>query len=148
VTGDHYYSAHISSGGSISGSSKVGEYIQWNQPSATISRIGLSVRRITSGSIVYHLEKVGSGDVATGTLNTSSLGTANQGWAYASLSTPVTLQQGQAYRLYFTAPSGSYYSACVYGENRPANWLTAGWVARRATSSPAAAPGPHRPTLT
>jgi len=136
ATDDPYYSASISSGARLSGSSRAGQYIEWSGPSTTIRRIGLSVKRSGSpGALLYHLEKVGGGDLATGALATAAQVDARaQTWVYATLSRPVTLSSGQAYRLWFEAPgggSGYYFTAPVYGENRPANWLETGWGGTR-----------------
>lgn len=121
-TGDSYYGGWQAGGMYLYGSNKYGEYIYWNQPSATIRKIGVPVgRRGTAGSLIYHLEKVGSGDIATGTLPTSGIGSVPT-WTYATLPSPVTLMQGQAYRLWFESPnstssSNCYYQYVPYGDN-------------------------------
>ena len=134
--GGHYYSARTSAPARFHEANKAGQYIYWNQSSATISRIGISLRRTgTPGALLYRLEQIGSGVIASGTVNTSSVGTGAPVWAYATLSSPVTLQQGQSYRLYFESPTSSssnhFFSAWVYGEQRPTAWLEAGWGGTR-----------------
>ena len=132
-TGDPYYSAALSAGARFYGSSRAGEYILWNQPTTTIGKIGVSVKRVgtPSGALIYHLEKVGSGDLATGAIATASQVGTVQTWVYATLPSAVTLTQGQAYRLWFESPSSSsssyYGSAPVYGESRPATWIANTW---------------------
>jgi len=132
-TGDPYYSASISSGAKFYGSSRAGEYITWNGASTTIGKVGVSVKRVGSpaGALIYHLERVGSGDVATGAIATAAQVGTVQTWVYATLPSAVTLTQGQSYRLWFESPSSSssayYASAPVYGESRPPAWLEAGW---------------------
>jgi hypothetical protein len=133
ITGDPYYSAALSSGARFAGSSRAGQYIVWNGPDTTVRRIGLSVKRSGSpgGALLYHLEKVGGSKLATGTLATAAqVGMRSQSWVYATLSQPATLTRGASYRLWFESPtsgSGYYFTAPVYGENRPASWLEAGW---------------------
>jgi flagellar hook assembly protein FlgD len=134
TTGDPYYSAAISSGARFYGTSRAGQYIVWNGPTTTVSRIGVSVKRIgsPSGALIYHLERVGSGDLATGTIATAAQVGTVQNWVYATLPSAVTLTQGQSYRLWFESPgssssSNAYASSPVYGESRPSSWLEAGW---------------------
>lgn len=132
-TGYPYYSASLSGSARIYGNSRAGQYIVWDKPTTTIRRIGISVRKIGSpGPLIFHLDKVSGGSLATGTVNTSSLNSTYQTWAYATLSSPVTLQQGQAYRLWFESPSSSsssnsYLSYAIYGEARPAAWSALSW---------------------
>lgn len=131
-TGDPYYSAAISGGAKFYGSNKAGEYIVWNNPTVTISKVGVSVGKSGSpGALIYHLEKVGSGDLATGTIATAAQIGSIPTWVYATLSSPVTLQQGQTYRLWCESPSSSsssyYYQYIPYGENNPSTWIAAGW---------------------
>ncbi len=127
-TGAPYYSASLSGSARIYGSSRAGEYILWDKPTTTISRIGVSVKKNgTPGALVYHLDKVSGGSLATGTMNTSSMSGSYQNWVYATLPSAVTLTQGQAYRLWFESPSSSsssnsYSSNAIYGEARPATW--------------------------
>jgi len=132
-TGDPFYSAAISSGAKIYGTSRAGEYILWNSPTTTIGKVGVSMKKVgtPAGSLIYHLEKVGSGDIVSGTIASAADVGAVQTWVYAALPTAVTLTQGQAYRLWFESPNSSsaayYTSAPVYGESRPATWIANTW---------------------
>jgi len=126
-TGDPYYSASLSSSARIYGSSRAGEYILWDKPTTSISKIGVSVKKNGSaGALVYHLDTASGSSLATGTMNTSSMSGSYQNWVYATLPSTVTLTQGQAYKLWFESPSSSsstgYSSNAVYGESRPATW--------------------------
>ncbi|MHB9132042.1 MAG: FlgD immunoglobulin-like domain containing protein, partial [Armatimonadota bacterium] len=132
ITGDPFYSAAISGGAYFYGSNRAGEYINWNRPSVTITKVGVSVgKRGSPGSLIYHLEKVGSGDIASGTIATSSTVSSLPKMVYVSLPSAVTLTQGTSYRLWFESPSSSssncYYQWTVYGESRPAAWLEGSW---------------------
>lgn len=138
ATGDPYYSAALSAGARFSGGNRAGEFIVWNYPTATIRRIGLSVRRNgrPDGPLLYRLERVGGGILASGTLATpAQVGTRAQTWVYARLPRPVALSRGASYRLWFESPgsgrSGDYYSAPVYGELRPARWIENSWGGTR-----------------
>ncbi|MHB0939214.1 MAG: FlgD immunoglobulin-like domain containing protein [Armatimonadota bacterium] len=139
-TGDPYYSARLSQGAYFYGRNRAGQQIVWDGPSTTISRIGLSVKRKGNpgGPLLYHLEKVGGGEIAKGTLVSggSRLNTGSQSWVYAALPSPVRLTQGATYRLWFESPgssssANSYYTAPVYGENRPAAWIANSWGGTR-----------------
>ncbi|MHB9106291.1 MAG: FlgD immunoglobulin-like domain containing protein [Armatimonadota bacterium] len=126
-TGYPYYSASLSSSAKIYGSSRAGEYILWDTPTTTISKVGVSVRKNGStGALIYHLDTASGSSLATGTMNTSSMSGSYQNWVYATLPSAVTLTQGQAYKLWFESPSSTsstgYSSNAVYGESRPATW--------------------------
>ncbi|HEY3377237.1 MAG TPA: hypothetical protein VGL77_07040, partial [Armatimonadota bacterium] len=124
TTGDPYWSAAMSGAVSISGSSCGGEVIVWNRPTVTISKIGVPFAG--SGTLAYHFEKVGSGDLASGSFGSISAGSVPK-WFYATLSKPVTLTQGQTYRLWFQATSGSFSQNPVYGPPSPSDWYNVSW---------------------
>ncbi|MHB0939742.1 MAG: FlgD immunoglobulin-like domain containing protein, partial [Armatimonadota bacterium] len=133
-TGDPYYTSRIAAGAYFYGNATAGEYIDWREASVTIHRIGISVRRfgIPAGDLIYHLEQVGVGELATGTIATPDTVETVQQWCYAELPTAVTLEQGQIYRLWFESPgsennSNCYFTSPVYGELRPSAWLECGW---------------------
>ncbi|MHB0937780.1 MAG: hypothetical protein ACYC6A_15430 [Armatimonadota bacterium] len=139
-TGAPYYSARLSQGAYFYGGNRAGQSIAWDNPDTTVSRIGLSVKRrgTPGGPLIYHLEQVGTGDLATGILlaDGSALNTSYQSWAYAALPAPVTLRQGSSYRLWFESPGSSnssncYYTAPVYGESRPSAWNALSWGGTR-----------------
>ncbi|MHB0937406.1 MAG: type II secretion system protein [Armatimonadota bacterium] len=132
-TGDPYYSAAVSQGAFFYSSTKAGQFMQWDQPSATINKIGVSVGKFGSpGTLLYHLEKIGGGELATGSIaNAAEIGVTPT-WVYATLPSSITLEQGQSYRLWFESPTSANKSNCYfqyvpYGESNPAEWLGCGW---------------------
>lgn len=136
VWGDPYWSAAVTSGPAyFYGKNRAGELIVWNHPAAKISQIGISVmRKGTPGPLLYHLEQIGVGDLATGTIATSQNIASGDTptWVYKKLATPVTLKSGVSYRLWFESPksrnsSNYYYQYPVYGRGELPEWLEAGW---------------------
>jgi flagellar hook assembly protein FlgD len=134
-TGDPYYGAlQVGEFGvGISGAKKMGQLMVWKGATTTVSRIGIPVAKsgTVSGNLMYHFEKVGSGDMASGVFATpSQVSGRPQSWIYVTLPQPVTLQTGSTYRLWFESPNtsgGYYYQNPVYGETRPMSWIEAGW---------------------
>lgn len=133
VTGDPYYSAAERQGAFFYGEHRAGELIAWEEPTVTISRIGISVwKRGKPGELLYHLENDGGDALATGTLpGTKEIG-GMAGWVYAALPAPVELRKGRTYRLWFASPDSPnedncYYQYVPYGDQRPAGWLESGW---------------------
>jgi len=133
ITGDPYYSAAIEQGAYFYGSNKIGEFIYWDGPNATLGRIGISVgKRGNPGTLDYHLEKIGEGEIAAGLIATANQTAAMPAWVYATLPPGVTLEMGESYRLWFESPSSTDRNNCFfqyvpYGENRPPEWLEGGW---------------------
>jgi len=133
-TGDPYYSAAVSGGAYWYGANRAGENIVWNKATTSICKIGICVGKVGSpaGSLIYHLEKVGSGDLATGTIATASQVNTIPNWVYVTLPSAVTLTQGTNYRLWFESPSSSSSSNCYfqyipYSDHNPDSWLQQGW---------------------
>jgi flagellar hook assembly protein FlgD len=135
-TGDPYYLALVRSNdvAAFFGSSKAGQLIVWDKPTVTIKRIGLSVGKngAPAGALLYHFEQVGKGDLAAGTLATAGQVPSLAAWVYATLSQPVTLVQGQTYRLWFESPgsasaSSGYFQEVPVGERNPAAWIECSW---------------------
>jgi|GEM_PF-2162179 len=133
ITGDPYYSAAIESGAYFYGIKKYGEFIHWDQPDATLGRIGFSVgKRGNPGTLDYHLEKIGGGEIAAGLIATANQAAAMPAWVYATLPPGVKLETGASYRLWFASTNSSDRNNCFfqyvpYGENRPPEWLEGGW---------------------
>jgi len=132
-TGDPYYSAAVSQGAYLYGGNKAGEFIQWDRPAATIKKVGVSVGKFGSpGTLIYHLEQIGGGELATGSIaNAGQIGVTPT-WVYATLPASVTFEQGQSYRLWFESPTSANKSNCYfqyvpYGESSPAEWIDCGW---------------------
>lgn len=132
-TGDPYYSAAVGQGAFFYGSNKAGQFIQWDRPSATIKKIGVSVGKFGQpGALIYHLEKIGAGELASGVIaNAGQIGVTPT-WVYATLPTAVTFEQGQSYRLWFESPDSAsktncYFQYVPYGESTPAEWIECGW---------------------
>jgi hypothetical protein len=133
-TGDPYYTSRLSAGAFFYGNACAGQRIFWDHAPVTIRRIGISVKRIGTpdDDLIYHFEQVGVGELATGVIATPGQVVTVQQWCYAELPSAVTLEQGQAYRLWFESPnsknsSNCYFTSPVYGELRPAAWLECGW---------------------
>lgn len=126
--GGPYTSAEIA-GRQIYGSNMYGEYFTWHQPTATINKVGVSLQRVgsISSSVEYGIVRVSDGQIISeGTVGTSdSFQTAHQSVVEASIS-PVELQNGETYRLYFKTSGGDssnfYYQAPTYSFNI-SNWL-------------------------
>lgn len=134
-TGDPYYGAWNSGMAQVYGSRKYGQFITWDKPSATITRIGMPFGRrgTPSGALIYHLEEVGRGDIATGTLATGSQVGTVPTWAYVNLPSAITLTQGKTYRLYVASPSSSsggyYIQYPPYGDGSPTEFISTSWGA-------------------
>ncbi len=106
-TGDPYYSAAVSGGAYIYGTSCAGEYIDWTNPTTTVSQIGTAFGKVgaPAGPLIYHITPASGGsDLATGTIQTAAQTSTVPAWSYVTLPTPVTLVQGQTYRLWFASP--------------------------------------------
>jgi len=133
TTGDPYYSAAIDDGAYFYRTEKHGEFIRWDRPATTIHKIGISVGKTGNpGTLTYHLQKIGGGELATGCIATANQIAAMPTWVYAALPAAVTLQTGASYRLWFESPNSSDRGNCFfqyvpYGENRPPEWLEGGW---------------------
>lgn len=132
-TGDPYYSAMVKKRAFFCAEEKAGEFIVWNRPTTKITRIGLVVTRVgTPATLNYHLETADETTLATGPLATAGQVGATPTWVFATLGEGVTLQEGQAYRLWFDSPDSptrdnSFFQFIPYGENRPEAWLECGW---------------------
>jgi prepilin-type N-terminal cleavage/methylation domain-containing protein/prepilin-type processing-associated H-X9-DG protein len=133
TTGDPYYSAAIDEGAYFYRSNKFGQLIRWDRPSTSIGSIGISVgKRGSPGTLDYHLEKVGGGELAAGLIATANQTAAMPAWVYATLPAGVTLESGASYRLWFESRNSTDRNNCFfqyvpYGENRPPEWLEGGW---------------------
>jgi len=130
-TGDPYYSAFVKERAYFYGALRAGEYFVWNQASVTIKRIGLPVGKTGApGALRYHFEKIGAGELVSGTIATADqIGTVPT-WVYANVTVP--LDTGSSYRLWFDSPaspnqSNSYWQMVPYGDDHPAEWLECGW---------------------
>ena len=133
ITGDPYYSAAIQRGAYFYGTQRAGQLIVWDRPTATISRIGISVwKRGAPGDLLYHVEEVSGGALATGVIATAADGGDIAAWIYKELPAPIELRQGKTYRLWFNSPASPdadncFFQCVPYGEKRPAEWLQGGW---------------------
>ncbi len=137
-TGDPYYGALVpvveSMAATIYGSRQYGQLIAWTQPTTTVARIGIPVKKMgsPSGNLIYHFSTSSGTDLDTGVLATAAQVSTPQSWFYVTLPKTVTLTQGQSYRLWVEAPSGTdandYYCQTVpYGETNPMTWVQSGW---------------------
>jgi len=132
-TGDPYYSAAQRQGAFFYGNRRAGQLIEWKKPSATITRVGISVwKRGKPGELVYHLEVENGNELATGTFTGAKEIGDIAGWVYAELPAPVELKNGKTYRLWFESqdsPSedNCYFQYVPYGDNRPVEWVEVGW---------------------
>jgi hypothetical protein len=133
TTGDPYYSAAVKSGAYLWGDNAASEYLVWNQPTADVCGVGLSVGRLgTPGALRYHIADASGAEIAAGQLAPSGPGEEVPAWVYADLPAPVTLTCGQAYRLWFDSPDSPdaencFYQHVPYGEATPTAWLESGW---------------------
>ena len=139
VTGDPYWSDSADSPAYIYGSNyKVGELFTWMPATITLTGVSLAVyQNGTPGPLTYLLESVGpSGtQLSSGTFGVQvpALSRDVQNWATVTFQTPVTLTQGQTYRLSFAAPQGSpgnSYEQCTPyapGASSDATWFAATW---------------------
>ncbi len=101
----------------------------------TISQLGTAFGKVGSpaGPLIYHLTPASGGsDLATGTMQTAAQTGAVPAWVYVKLSTPVTLVQGQSYRLWFASPSSTgssncYYQYVPYCDHTPSTWEALNW---------------------
>lgn len=121
ITGMAYYWANYP-GSTISSSNVVGEYIHWTGETVSINKIGVPVHDM-SGTLTFHLATASGQNLASGTMTGGGTGTAPQ-WAYSSTFTPVTLQKGTDYRLWFTC-SGSAKTFIIIGDT--GSWPSYGW---------------------
>lgn len=107
------------SGGSGSGYDRiysgmsVGEQIYWNQPNATITKVGIFIGKVgtPTANLNWAIKNVSTGaTLASGSIAPGSiLSEGNQ--TYTTLSTPFALTRGQTYRISLstTSPSSSAY---------------------------------------
>ena len=110
-TGDPYYSTAVSSGAYLYGANCAGEYINWANPTVTIRPARLRLRQsgLSGRPAHLHLSLASNGcDLVTGTMLTAAQTGILPVWTLdIILPTPVTLTQGQCYRLWFASPASS-----------------------------------------
>ena len=129
-TGDPYYSALVGQRAYFYGNNRAGEFITWNNPTATISRIGLPVGILNQPApLYYHFDTAAGNELASGVIASAGQSSTIPTWVYANAT--LTLTQGQQYRLWFASPDSTadncYYQYVPYGDNEPASWVECSW---------------------